>query len=113
MTWTVLVMETVCGRCLQPVPAGAPVALMTTHQLQRCASCAELAGFPLNAAEIDLEQFRLEQERLRRETPAPPPVASKRVYVTPPRPVVAFSKLGDVATRFDPRAAAAGDRGDR
>lgn len=119
MTWTLSVLDLVCGNCLRAIPAGQPVCLLGVPQRARCAACAAAHGFYPDAQELDLEQFRLEQdvrERRRREDAQTLASARSRPLgrVTPPRPPTPFTQLDSLVDQyFDPRAAAAGDREDR
>ena len=104
MRWTVLPpgVDIECGRCGETIPGDAPIALVTPAEKVRCAPCAVALGFALDSQEVDLERFRLEQERQARPVPAMP---SPVVRVPAPRPMV---KASDLAHLFDPRLAAAG-----
>jgi hypothetical protein len=101
--WTVVPLGSlaICGACDAVIAPDQPIALLTTKRLTRCENCAARLGFTADAQELDLERFRLEQERIARPSPAPSPV----VRVPAPRPMV---RAGDLAYLFDPKAAASG-----
>ncbi len=118
MIWTVCApgVTVICGRCLAEIPGGDPIALVTTRQLERCLLCAAALGFEPNPQEIDLERFRLEQERLARPVSDAAPSQGSAAPPTPSRPSRrmqpqrGFIRAADLAHVFDPKAAAAGDR---
>jgi hypothetical protein len=104
MKWTVMPLgvDLECGCCGATIPGDSPFALVTIRDLVRCQPCAVAAGFAFDAEEVDLERFRLEQERQRRPVPT---MVQSPVRVPAPRPMVRASELAHL---FDPRAAAAG-----
>jgi len=105
MRWTVLPpgVDIECGRCGETISGDAPIALITPAEKVRCAPCAVALGFALDSQEVDLERFRLEQERQARPVPSfPSPV----VRVPAPRPMVRASELAHL---FDAKRAAVGE----
>jgi hypothetical protein len=104
VTWTVLPagVDSACGNCGARIVGGYPIAL-TSQRRARCQACARELGFELNVEELDLERFRLEQERQARPTPAPSTVPLR---MPAPRPMLPFAVLGELP--FDPKEAAVG-----
>lgn len=118
MKWTVSELDEACGAepgCV--IRAGDPIAVLwrspqlgSTRRIVRCVAhyAAERPGAEVDWNEIELERWRLEQERYRRvEAQAAPsdPPAPRRV--PRPRKLEPLSAIG--AGLFDPKSAAAND----
>lgn len=97
-------VDAVCGGCRIVIPGDHPIALVTSRNLVRCEMCARQMGFEVNAQEVDLERFRLEQARQQSAAPERPRQPVLRIM--PPQQVRPASLFADV---HDPRAKAAGE----
>jgi len=109
MIWTVAIVDETCGRCSTPIPPDQPMATLTALRKIRCVACAAALGFPLNAAEIDLERFRIEKDRL-------DVAAISSIGRTPVRrhelrrPMRSSAEMSEELRHvFDPKVAASGD----
>lgn len=105
-TWTVLTLNTECGRCRVAIAAGEPIAYLPKTRKWRCASCLQQ---PVDWNQIELERWRLEKEAALAQGPA----GSSAAPVVRLPPIRRPSRLSELAAAvFDPKSAAAGDGGD-
>lgn len=81
--WKRATLATHCGNCGDHIPEGEPLLqyrISDTRSLTRCQACA---GEPVNLAQLDLPKAE-------------------------PRSALPFSRLGEIAPRFDPKVAQCG-----
>lgn len=70
MIWAAFAAEKTCGSCGQPIPARQPVALLTSAELIRCATCAERGGFARDETAITAALGELDEQALESELKA-------------------------------------------
>lgn len=105
MIWTLSSGQT-CGSCRAIVPVDAPLALVTTARLARCAACAP---GPVDEAAIDAERHRREAVvAASREPSTPYPYPPRAARSRPVREPVPLSAIA--GSLFDAKVAASGDR---
>lgn len=112
MTWKSSAYLQRCGSCNERILVDAPV-LEFAGSRRRCATCAELMGFAVDQAAVDLDRRRRD-ERLAREASAPTGPLRVGRASTPARlpPVRQPLPLSAIAgSFFDSKLAASG--GDR
>lgn len=108
--WTVFERDVECGHAsgIHRIPAGQPVRVITRAIFR----CAEHAAVPVDEQAVDGARLMLDARRAAREAPAiPADQVRQPARIQLPRPSKPFSSLGDLAERFDPKAAAAGEPG--
>lgn len=98
-------VDAICGGCRIVIPGDQPIALVTSRKLVRCEMCAGQMGFEVNAQEVDLERFRLEQAQ-RQQLVASEQPRQPVLRIVPPQPPLPASLFADL---HDPRAKAAGE----
>lgn len=119
MRWTVVPTGVTvrCGGCGVNIVSGEGLALLTTRELERCRCCAGEMGYVVDEAELDLERWRLARER-GEDAPSHPTADAQLAALvrTPRRPRVPVFRSRPLkpyqpTNEFDPRAAAANERG--